>query len=156
MITYQIPGKGTLEIEHLVLDFNGTIAVDGILIDGVKERLDELVREVEISLVTADTNGSVHSECEKLPVSVHVIGKEDQLGEKKRYVQSLKSKGVVSIGNGVNDEWMFEESDLAIAILEKEGCATSTLLKSDIVVSSIRDALDLLLRKNRLVATLRK
>ncbi|WP_339060350.1 haloacid dehalogenase [Tepidibacillus marianensis] len=156
MISYKIPGKGIVEIEHLVLDFNGTIAEDGILIDGVKDRLLNLVRDLHIYVVTADTNGSADQECQGLPVTVHVIGKEDQLGEKKRFIQSLNSKGVVSIGNGVNDEWMFEESTLAIAVLGKEGCATSTLLKCDIVVSSIRNALDLLLKEKRLIATLRK
>jgi len=156
LISYQIPGAGLIEIEHLVLDFNGTIAEDGVLIDGVKDRLLHLVRNLEIYIVTADTHGSVVKECQDLPVSVHVIGKEDQLGEKKRFIQSLNSKGVVSIGNGINDEWMFEESNLAIAIIGKEGCATATLLKSDIAVTSIRNALDLLLKESRLIATLRK
>ncbi|MFV9511263.1 HAD family hydrolase [Tepidibacillus sp. LV47] len=156
MKTYQIPGRGELKIDHLVLDFNGTIAEDGKLIEGVKERLLQLGQAFDIYVVTADTNGSVHRECEGLPVIVHVIDKEDQLGEKKRFIQNLNSQGVISIGNGVNDAWMFEASNLAIAVIGKEGCATSSLLKSDIVVFHILDAFDLLLKENRLIATLRR
>ena len=36
MIHYKIPGRGELEIENIVLDYNGTIAVDGKIIEGVK------------------------------------------------------------------------------------------------------------------------
>ena len=35
MIEIDIPGYKTLHLEHLVLDYNGTLAVDGVLIDGV-------------------------------------------------------------------------------------------------------------------------
>lgn len=155
MLTYSIPGRERLEIQHLVLDFNGTIAEDGKLIPGVKERLMQLSKEVSIHVITADTNGSVHKECTSLPLEVQVIGKEDQLGEKERFVIKLGAHSVVSIGNGVNDGQMFEASSLAIAIIGKEGCAASSLLKSDLIVKTIEDGLDLLLKPNRLTATLR-
>ena len=32
MITVAIPGRDTIEIEHIALDYNGTIAADGKLI----------------------------------------------------------------------------------------------------------------------------
>ena len=35
MLTISIPGGATLDIEHLVLDYNGTLAVDGVLLPGV-------------------------------------------------------------------------------------------------------------------------
>lgn len=155
MLTYPIPGRDRLEIQHLVLDFNGTIAEDGKLIPGVKERLTQLAKEVTIYVITADTNGSVHKECASLPVEVHVIGKEDQLVEKKRFVTKLGAHSVVSIGNGANDQHMFEESSLAIAVIGKEGCAATSLLKSDLIVKTIEDGLDLLLKPHRLTASLR-
>ena len=42
MITAEIPGWGSLEIKNLVLDFNGTIATDGRLIEGVAPLLGEI------------------------------------------------------------------------------------------------------------------
>ena len=43
MIEINIPGRDILRIEHLVLDYNGTIAVDGALIEGIQERLQRLL-----------------------------------------------------------------------------------------------------------------
>ncbi len=40
MLTVTIPGKGTLKLKHMVLDFNGTMACDGTLLAGVEERLN--------------------------------------------------------------------------------------------------------------------
>ena len=51
---------------------------------------------------------------------------------------------------------MLEDAELGIAILGDEGCATSTLLASDITGKAIEDALALLLNEKRLIATLRK
>lgn len=156
MLTLNIPGTGTVKYEHLVLDYNGTIAFDGFLLEGVKEKLELLAKELKIYVVTADTNGSVHKQCENLPVEIHVIAKNDQIEEKGKFVGGLNSQGVISFGNGVNDELMFSLSNLAIAVIGAEGCATNSLLKSNIVVKNIYDGLDLLLNHNRLIATLRK
>ncbi len=150
-----IPGRNTLVVKHLVLDFNGTIAQDGVIIDGVRERIVEIANWLNVYVVTADTNGSVNQESEGLPLKVSIIGKENQLNEKKRFIQGLGSEGVIAIGNGVNDEWMFEEANLAIAVVGHEGCAFSSMMKSDIVVNHINDGLDLILKQNRLIATLR-
>jgi len=42
MIEVNIPGYKVLQLEYLVLDHNGTLAVDGILMPGVKECLEKL------------------------------------------------------------------------------------------------------------------
>ena len=42
MISCPIPGRGTLEIQHIVCDVNGTLCVDGVLLDGVKHRFEQL------------------------------------------------------------------------------------------------------------------
>ena len=42
MISVSIPGWKILQLSHLLLDYNGTIAFDGRLIDGVAERLTAL------------------------------------------------------------------------------------------------------------------
>ena len=40
MLHLKIPGSDTMTLEHLLLDYNGTLAVDGTLIEGVMERLE--------------------------------------------------------------------------------------------------------------------
>lgn len=39
MIKQDIPNFGSLALEHLVLDFNGTLAIDGKIQDGVTDKL---------------------------------------------------------------------------------------------------------------------
>ncbi|MEW8970825.1 MAG: haloacid dehalogenase [Mesobacillus sp.] len=154
MLSLNIPGRGLFTIHHLVLDFNGTIAFSGELIPGVAERIKLLSEELEIHVITADTNGSVAGECSGLQANVHVLQSDDHTAEKGEFVSNLD--GVICMGNGANDEAMFEAADIAIAITGREGCATSTLLKSDLIIDDINNALDLLLNPNRLIATLRK
>ena len=38
----EIPGYKTLDLKYLLLDYNGTIAVDGRLSDSVKELIQEV------------------------------------------------------------------------------------------------------------------
>lgn len=62
MITIDIPGRDIITIEHLVLDYNGTVAEDGQLIDGVEERMRALKDRVNIHVLTADTYGTVRAQ----------------------------------------------------------------------------------------------
>ncbi|MFE4714339.1 HAD family hydrolase [Paenibacillus sp. NPDC056722] len=149
-----IPGREKLILSHLVLDFNGTIALDGQVLPNVQEKLTELHSLIKIHVLTADSNGSAARECEGLPVELHVIGKDNQREEKRKFISQLE-QGVAVMGNGVNDELMFREADLSIAVIGKEGCATVTLMSSDITVTDIIDGLDLLIHHHRLIPTLR-
>ena len=38
MMNIQIPGRELLSLSHLVLDYNGTIAEDGNIIEGIRPR----------------------------------------------------------------------------------------------------------------------
>ncbi|MBR5291512.1 MAG: HAD hydrolase family protein [Clostridia bacterium] len=153
MIEINIPGKDILRIEHLVLDYNGTIAVDGTLIESVQERLQLLLPQVSIHVLTADTYGTVEAQCATLGLQVEKFPREGAAGCKKAVVERLDN--VCAIGNGYNDIPMFDLAELAIAVLEAEGMCSSLLLHADVVTKSITDALDLLLKPDRLRATLR-
>lgn len=155
MIQIEISGMPKLQIEHVVLDYNGTIAINGALIAGVKERLEALGSLVDIHVLTADTYGSVHEQCRDLPLSVHVIGKYHQDREKLNFIESYKSEYCVAIGNGRNDVLMLEHAALGIGVMQEEGMSGKTLMSCDVVFHSINDALDGLLYPNRLIATLR-
>ncbi len=61
MITIEIPGRAALRLEHLVTDFNGTIAAGGQLLAGVAERLVALSEQLHLTVVTADTYGRVRT-----------------------------------------------------------------------------------------------
>lgn len=156
MIELQIPGWGHLEIQNLVLDFNGTLATDGALIEGVAQQLCRLHEQgVNIYVITADTNGTVRKECEGLPVEVLVYDSATVAINKMELVCQLGADRTASIGNGRNDRKMFSASALSIAVLGEEGACVQSLLRADILVTSITQALELLLSPHRLKATLR-
>lgn len=156
MITIDVPGYKTLNINNVVFDYNGTIAEDGILIEGVIELIKELAsKDVKVYVLTADTNGSVEHECSGLPVKVEIFSNNDAILEKKKVIKRLGSNCTISFGNGRNDVEMFKSSVLSIGVIGREGCFSKSLFAADIIVNNIIDGINILLKPNRLKATLR-
>ena len=156
MIEVVIPGFKTLRFQHLVLDVNGTIAKDGKLLEGVKELLAQLRPQLDIHLVTADTHGNQNVLDESLGLTATRIPFQNQAKAKLDYIERLGADKVVAVGNGANDAAMLERAALGIVIIGPEGSAVEALLNAKIVVSDIKDALELLLHPKRLMATLRR
>ena len=155
-IHLDIPGRESLELEHLVLDVNGTVALDGEVLPGVAERLAALSASLTIHLVTADTQGRAAEISTQLGAQLVRIEARGEAGQKRALVERLGAERVVAVGNGANDAEMLAAAALGIAVLGSEGLAAATLQAADLVVGRIEDALDLLLRPQRLVATLRR
>lgn len=155
MVRCDIPEKETLVIEHLILDFNGTLAVDGVLNPGVAERLRDLSSQVTIHVITADTNGTARHQLAGLPCRVEIIGTRAQDQAKLAYGQKLGLDNVAAIGNGRNDVLLLKNAALGIAVIQAEGAASEALSAARVICSGINDALDLLPRPHRLTATLR-
>jgi P-type E1-E2 ATPase len=155
LIEIDIPDFGRLELEHLVLDYNGTLAVDGVLLPGVAERLTELDARISIHVVTADTFGMVREAVAGLPVALRILPKEAQAEAKRDFVSTLGGERTAAIGNGRNDRLMLSAAALGIAVVQQEGAAASTLAAADVVTPTIADALELLSNPLRLVASLR-
>jgi P-type E1-E2 ATPase len=156
MIEIEMPGRGTYRLKHLVLDVNGTIAVDGRLVEGVAKRVAELRRSVEVHMLTADTRGRQQVIDAQLGMQAARITPQDEAAQKASFVRELGGESVCAVGNGANDAGMLREAELAIAVLGEEGLAVETLNAADAVVPSVTVALDLLLKPLRLVATLRR
>ena len=155
MITVDIPGLKKMELTNLVLDYNGTIAVDGELIAGIEERIDVLAKDMTIYIVTADTHGSAQEKLMLLSCSVEVLSPGAQDEQKRDVIKKLGTETTVSIGNGRNDALMLKESILGIGVCQNEGASTMAITAADVVTMNIIDALDLLIHPLRLIATLR-
>jgi soluble P-type ATPase len=155
MIEISIPGYRKLELQHLVLDYNGTLACDGEIIRGVKESLEALSNEIQIHVVTADTFGKAGSRLEGYPCQLVVLPLENQAEAKLEYVERLGADSTACIGNGRNDRRMLKKSALGIAVVLGEGAAVETLQSADVVCTDILSALGLLTNPLRLTATLR-
>jgi soluble P-type ATPase len=151
-----VPGREiNLKIKNLVLDLNGTISVDGILVAGVESRIALLKKELEIYLLTSDTLGCGSVIAEELGILVFKVGNEQGGEDKLDFLNTLGAEETIVIGNGYNDRYVLEHAALSIAVIGGEGCCVQALQKADIVVKDILDALDLLLKPLRIVATLR-
>ena len=157
MIQIEIPGRDQpLVIEALVLDYNGTIAADGNLVDGIAERIRLLSERVSVYILTADTYGSVRQQCAELGAEILTFPRAGAGACKEEIVRGLAAKKrTCVIGNGFNDMQMFALADLAIAVLDAEGLYPGLLSRTDVLVRAAPDALDLLLLPDRLRATLR-
>ncbi len=155
MINVAIPGFARLELHHLVLDYNGTLAFDGRLLPKVSRVLRTLAGQIRIHVVTADTFGLAARQLARLPVTLQVLPMESQADRKRDFVAKLGRATVVAIGNGRNDRKMVRTAALGIAVIQHEGAAAETLAAADVVSTSIIDALQLLQNPKRLTATLR-
>ena len=156
MVEVTIPGRGKVELKHLVCDVNGTLAVDGTLIEGVQEKIDNLRNQLEIHLVTANTHGKQNEIDSILNLKSVILSPGQEANQKADYVRNLGSENVAAIGQGANDAVMLKEAKLGICVISPEGTAVEALLASDIVVPDILRGFEILERPKRIIADLRK
>ena len=156
MIELTIPGRGVYGLEHLVTDVNGTLAMDGQLIEGVAKRIAGLRDRLTIHLLTADTHGRQAVIDGQLGLTAVRIEPGGEASKKAEYVRRLGAEKVVAIGQGANDAEMLELARLGICVMSNDGAASEALLAADLVVPNIMTAFELLEKPLRIVATLRK
>jgi len=156
MLHLSIPGRDLdLELNNLLLDMNGTLTTDGHLLAGVKEKLEQLKEHLDLYLLTADTHGTGAAVAEEIGIQIFKVSGETGGQDKLDFLHTLGAEYTAAVGNGYNDGLMLQHAALSIAVVGEEGCAVQTLIKADIAVNDINDALDLLLKPMRIVATMR-
>lgn len=156
MIEIDVPGWGRRRIEHLVMDYNGCLGCDGLLLPGVDERLPQLSIRLRLHICTADTFGTVADQTRPFESALKILGPTNQDAQKAQLVQRLGPLSCAAIGNGRNDVLMLKEAALGIAVLGPEGMASELLESADVLVADVNAGLDLLLAPKRLTATLRR
>ncbi|MBE3581260.1 MAG: ATPase P [Thermoanaerobacteraceae bacterium] len=154
MLKIDLPGR-EITLDHVVLDFNGTLALDGSLLPGARKRLEDLARKAALYVFTADTIGSAAGECAGLPVEMVRVSPQEGGVDKARLVERLGADRTAAIGNGRNDALMLQKAALGLVVLGEEGADVGALLAADVVFPHILAALDFLLKPRRAVATLR-
>lgn len=157
MLEIDIPGWKSLRLNHLVLDVNGTLVLDGKLVDGVADLVRDLGTRLAIYLLSADTHGRLDEITAALEVpATRLRPGGGEAEQKARFVQQLGAASVAAIGNGANDVGMLRAAALSIAVLGGEGLATDLLSEADVLTASPVAALGLLSHPRRLIATLRR
>ncbi len=152
MLHIEIPQRAPFELHHAVFDINGTLAVDGKPIPNVVGHLKSLAAFLSIHLLTAGTHGNLKELEETLGFPLQIISNGDQ---KASYVQQLGQANVIAFGNGANDAGMLRLAAIGVAVIAAEGVAISALQAADVLALGPIDAIDLVLKPKRLVATLR-
>ncbi len=155
MVKISVPGFDDLELEHLVMDYNGTMACDGELFKDVKVLIEELSRNLKIHVITADTFGKAAGQLKDLPVKLTIMPKDNQDTGKLEYIEKLGKDSCICIGNGKNDALMLKKAKIGIALLQEEGASVITVTSADILCKNLRNALELFIRPGRLIASLR-
>lgn len=156
MIEFNLPGRGRVKLEHLVLDVNGTLAKDGQLLAHIPSLVLTLQNRLTLHLLTADTHGQQAAIDQQLGLRATRLQPGHEAEQKSDYVRALGAETVVAIGQGANDAGMLKAAALGIAVLSEEGLAVEALLNADVLATSIYDAFGLLEFPTRLLATLRK
>jgi soluble P-type ATPase len=156
MIGIDIPGWGTMEIENVVLDLNGTLATDGKIPPEIKRKINSLAGHVKTFILTADTQGTATEEIRELGAELIKIEGKDSKQGKFNFLKTQDLEKTAVLGNGSNDQLILKEAGLGIAILGDEGVSVTALKQADILVKNISDGLDLFLKPKRLIATLRE
>ncbi|MHA1792718.1 MAG: HAD family hydrolase [Promethearchaeota archaeon] len=157
VIEVNIPNYGNLKLKFLVMDMNGTIANNGIINPRLKEYFDALSKNLKLYIVTADTFGTVAEMAREFNIDHHLLPKKTlESIEKLEFIRELGPENVIALGNGNNDVMMLKEAIVGIGIIGKEGISKDCLISADILVHDVIDALEIIIKPEKLKATLRK
>lgn len=158
MSKIKVPGWKDLSIKNLVFDANGTLLTDGKINPEIVflSTLISKTYNLNLYILTAATRGIPKKVSKLLRAKLEVIEKYNQPESKSLFLRKLGAEETIAIGNGANDELMLKEASLGIAVIGKKGASSGTIIASDVVVSNIKDALELLLCPERLKASLRR
>ncbi len=149
-----VPGSGLYDLETLVLDLNGTLAIRGKLIKGIKERIQKIKKlGLKVVLFSGDTRGNADKISKDFDIDL-VTTKTS--AEKLKALKKINPKHCVAIGNGLIDAKYLKAARLGIAVVQAEGGHIQEILAADILMPSINDALDLLLNEKTFISTLRQ
>lgn len=153
-LNYQVPGVGTIEIDTLVIDSNGTLTVKGEIVQGVMERIHSLqARGVNVVMISADQRGTARSLAKSYGISYYEASNSR---EKEDALLALGSSNVAAIGNARIDIGLFVQSVVSVATMQSEGIHKDIISKVDVIIPTINDALDFFLDEDTFVATMRR
>jgi soluble P-type ATPase len=154
MILLQRPGHPPLEIESILIDFEGTLATDRRVHPKTKDKLNLLARRTKIYVFIPQEARWGEELLRKVKAEI-ISFRQEEVGQGKLDVlKRLGPDRTVAIGNGRHDIPMIEQAGLGICVMSREGAAGELIQKADLVFMSILDALDFLLKPLRQKATL--
>ena len=156
MIFIERPGQGNLEIEFILIDFEGTLALDRRVHPKAKDKINLLSKRAKIYILTKEEKEHAEEVLRKVKAEIIYLTEGESSQKKLDLLRQLGANRTVAIGNGADDVPMIEEAGLGICVLGKEGTFSEAIKKADVVFMNILDTLDFLLKPLRQKATLGK
>jgi soluble P-type ATPase len=156
MITILRSGQEPLEIDFILLDFEGTLASDRRVHPKAKDRINLLSKRTKIYILTKEEKILMEEVLKKVKAEIIYLMEGEASQQKLDLLRQLGASRTVAIGNGVDDVPMIEEAGLGISVMGKEGTFSEAMKKADVVFMNILDALDFLLKPLRQKATLNR
>jgi soluble P-type ATPase len=149
MITLQRPGRNALEIEFILLNFEGTLATDRRVHPKAKDKLNLLAKRSKIYILVKGEQEAIAEILKKLKAEVIYLTEGEVSQGKLDLLRQVGAARTVAIGNGADDAAMIEEAGLGICIVGVEGTSGEAIKKADVVFTDILHALDFLLKPMR-------
>jgi soluble P-type ATPase len=156
MIAIQRPGHGDLQIEVILIDFEGTLASDRRVHPKAKDKINLLSKRTKVYILTKEEKERVEEVLKKVKAEIIYLTEGESSQKKLDLLRQLGANGTVAIGNGVDDGPMIEEAGLGVCVIGMEGASAEAVKNADVVFTDILDALDFLLKPLRQKATLGK
>ena len=154
MISIQRPGQPSIDIEYLLIDYEGTLASDGRVHPKAKDKINLLSKRVKIYILVKSEKERVEETLRRVKADLFYVTEGEASKQKLDLMLNLGAPRTVVIGNGVDDLPIMEEAGLCLCVIGKEGTSSEIIERADIVFIHILDALDFLLKPLRQKATL--
>ena len=148
------PGQESLEIDFILLDFDGTLASDRRVHPKAKDKINLLSKRSKIYILTKEEKESAEEILKRVKAETIYLKEGEASQQKLDLLRQLGAVRTVAIGNGVDDVPRIEEAGFGICLMGKEGTSSEAMKKADVVFVNILDALDFLLKPLRQRATL--
>jgi soluble P-type ATPase len=117
MIEIAISELQKYNIDYLVIDFNGTVACDGVLPDKIRLLLRKLSNCLSIYVLTSDTFGTAEKQLRNSVCQLQIIPEQDQAAYKEEFIRKLGAGRTATVGNGVNDHLMLKSAAIGIGVI---------------------------------------
>lgn len=154
MIILHRPGQPNIEIECLLIDYEGSLAIDGRVHPKAKDKINLLSKRIKIYILAKDEKEKVEERLKNVKAEVFFLQEGQATMEKLELLKRVGPERTVAIGNGTDDVSLLEEAILSICVIGKEGASGEALKKADLVVTDVINGLDFLLKPLRQKNTL--
>jgi soluble P-type ATPase len=156
MIHIQRSGQEPLEIDFILIDFEGTLASNCRVHPKAKDKLNLLAKRAKIYILTTEKKEHAEEVLRKVNAEIVYLTEGECSKMKLDLLRQLGATRTAAIGSGTDDGPMIEEAVFGLCAIGKAGASSETVKHADVVFTDILDTLDFLLKPLRQRATLRE